>query len=84
MDCKGCLFFEIVKGNEWPDKLPYHCKRSKALYTQEELDSGEMGRHCRLWDAYIPKDATQEQIDKAVRWQNMSYYEQPDYHDYFK
>ena len=42
-----------------------------------------MCQQCRLWDAYIPKSASDEEKEKAIKWQNMSYNEQPDYHEYF-
>lgn len=83
-DCRKCLYFEEVHGEEWPENLPYHCKRNRTLYAQEELDSGRMGRYCRLWDAFIPANSTPEQIEYAQRWQNMSFAEQPDYDEYFK
>ena len=79
--CTNCIYFK-----EHDDDLPcYHvCKHSGTLYTVEELESGIMGKHCRLWDAYIPVTATNEQIKYAQKWQNMSYDEQPSYEEYFK
>ena len=36
-----------------------------------------------LWDSYIPNNSTPAEIEKAQKWQRMSYSEQPDYDDYF-
>ena len=36
-----------------------------------------------LWDSYIPNNSTPAEIEKAQKWQRMSYPEQPDYDDYF-
>ena len=38
---------------------------------------------CRLWDSYIPNNSTLAEIEKAQKWQRMSYPEQPDYDEYF-
>ena len=38
---------------------------------------------CRLWDNYIPNNSTPAEIEKAQKWQRMSYPEQPDYDEYF-
>ena len=60
----------------------HHCKYSHSLYRQSEND--EMCRLCRLWDAYIPNDSTESQIEKAQEWQNKSTDEQEDYYEHFK
>ena len=83
-DCRNCIYFEEQQGEMRIESYPYHCKRTSTLYSQAELDSGTMGKNCRLWDAFIPLDATSEQIKYAQDWQDMSYNEQPDYKDYFK
>ena len=83
-NCRNCIYFEEVSGEEWPENLPYHCKRNRTLFSQEDLDNGRMGVYCRLWDAFIPKDSTPEQIKYAQRWQDMGYNDQPDYYEYFK
>ena len=74
-----CIFFE-----ETYKELPQyrHCTHSRSLFKKDEEDA-IMCNNCRLWDAYIPITATQAQVDKAKDWQNMSFNEQPDYHEYF-
>ena len=79
-NCRNCIFWG---GND--EDLPQYfvCTHKHSLYTQDELDNGTMGRHCRLWDAYIPLEATEQQIEYAKKWQDMDFDKQPDYHDYF-
>ena len=60
----------------------HHCKRSKTLY-EKGKDDDIMCQFCRLWDSYIPQSASSEEKEKAIRWQNMSYDEQPDYNLFF-
>lgn len=74
-----CIYFE----REYAE-LPHfrHCTYSRSLFKKGEEDK-TMCKHCRLWDAYIPKTATEEEKATAIAWQNMSYGEQPDYRDYF-
>ena len=74
-----CIYFE-----ETYEEIPKfrHCKHSRSLFENGKEDD-KMCQHCRLWDAYIPQSATEEEREKAIRWQNMSYKDQPDYHLYF-
>lgn len=76
---QDCIYFERTYFD-----LPKfrHCARSRTLFMKGEEDN-VMCRHCRLWDAYIPKTATEEEKETAIAWQNMSYDEQPNYRDYF-
>lgn len=78
-----CIYFEESLAD---DPEYHHCQYSHSLCKKEERDEQEMCRNCRLWDAYIPKDSTQEQIEYAQRWQNMPYEEQVKhpYEEYFK
>lgn len=58
------------------------CKRKSFFCKKEKND---MCNCCRLWDAYIPKAATQAEIEKAQKWNDMSLdeqYENP-YEEYF-
>lgn len=71
---KDCIYFEEhEEDTKWN-----HCIRSSSLD-----NNGKLCDCCRLWDSYIPKDSTKEEIEKAQKWQNMSYNEQPNYNDYF-
>lgn len=81
--CTNCIFFEVYKERNTKGEIQLHCKRTSGLYSQQELDDGRMGDICRLWDAYIPKESTPEQIEYATKWQDMPYGEQPDYEEYF-
>ena len=75
-----CIYFkEHQEDSEWPDCC--ECTRTSKLALKEDGD--DLCSLCRLWDAYIPKGSAPEEIEKAQRWQNMSYKEQPDYEDYF-
>lgn len=71
---ENCIYFEEHE----EDTGWNHCTRSSRLD-----NNGELCNCCRLWDSYIPKTATKTEIEKAQKWQNMSYDEQPDYDDYF-
>ena len=71
---EDCVYFEEHE----EDTGWNHCTRSSRLDS-----NGELCNCCRLWDSYIPKTATKTEIEKAQKWQNMSYDEQPDYDDYF-
>lgn len=75
-----CIYFE-----ETYEELPKfrHCTYRHSLFKKGEEDS-TMCQHCRLWDAYIPKTATEEEQATAIAWQNMSYDKLPDYRDYFR
>ena len=74
-----CIYFEEIYA-----ELPQfrHCTHSRSLFKKGEEDE-TMCKNCRLWDAYIPKTATEEEKATAIAWQNMSYGEQPDYRDFF-
>ena len=74
-----CIYFE-----ETYKEIPKfrHCKYSRSLF-EKGVDDNCMCHNCHLWDAYIPKTATEEEKKTAKAWQNMSYNEQPDYYDYF-
>lgn len=74
-----CVYFE-----ETYEEIPKfrHCKHSCSLFEKGKEDD-KMCQNCRLWDAYIPKTATDEEKATAIAWQNMSYEEQPDYRDFF-
>lgn len=58
------------------------CRRS-GFFCEKAKD--DMCGCCRLWDAYIPKTATQAEIEKAQKWDNMSLKEQVanPYNEYF-
>nr|DAZ47101.1 MAG TPA: hypothetical protein [Caudoviricetes sp.] len=71
---EDCIFFEERE----KDTALNHCKRSHSLDGNNTLC-----KHCRLWDSYIPRNSTKEQIEKAVEWQNMPFDKQPDYYEYF-
>lgn len=49
------------------------CKR-RGFFCEKSKD--DMCNCCRLWDDYIPKTATQAEIEKAQKWDNMSLDEQ--------
>ena len=71
---EDCIFFEEhEEGTGLND-----CKRTCSLNT-----GGRLCDFCRLWDAYIPRDSSPAEIEKAMAWQDMPYDEQPDYEDYF-
>ena len=55
-----------------------HSRRTCSLNTD-----GRLCDFCRLWDAYIPRDSSPAEIEKAIAWQDMPYNEQPDYDEYF-
>lgn len=61
-----CIFFE-----ETYEELPQyrHCIHSKSLFKKGDEDH-KMCQFCRLWDAYIPKTATEEEKETAIAWQN--------------
>lgn len=71
---EDCIFFEERE----KDTGMNHCTRSGRLD-----NNGDLCKLCRLWDSYIPKASTEGQIKKAIKWQNMSLDEQPDYEEYF-
>lgn len=71
---EDCIYFEEIE----EDTGLNHCKRTCSLNTD-----GRLCNFCRLWDSYIPKNSSPTEIEKAMKWQNMSYNEQPDYDDYF-
>ncbi|MBR4757228.1 MAG: hypothetical protein IK084_00310 [Bacteroidaceae bacterium] len=72
-DCRKCFFFEKVNGEDWPEGLPYHCKYTRSLFSQQELDNGIMGKHCRPFDAFCPKDAPNEVVSKILEWDGEDY-----------
>ena len=74
-----CIYFE-----ETYKEIPKfrHCTYRRSLF-EKGVEDNSMCHNCRLWDAYIPKTATEEEKKTAQAWQNMSFDEQPDYHDYF-
>lgn len=71
---EDCIFFEERE----EDTGLNHCKRTCSLNTD-----GRLCDFCRLWDAYIPRDSSPAEIEKAMAWRDMPYDEQPDYEDYF-
>lgn len=74
MTREDCIYFEEKEESTgWN-----HCKRSCSLDNE-----GHLCDICRLWDSYIPKNSSPEEIERAKRWQDMSLDEQPDYEDYF-
>ncbi len=75
---KDCIYYE----DEYEDMGMHHCKYSHSLYKYSEEHT--MCSLCRLWDAYIPKDSTESQINKAQKWQNKPYGKQEDYDEFFK
>lgn len=73
---ENCDYFEDTNEGEYP----LLCKYSGSLYHRDE----DMCGRCRIWDAYIPNSSTKLEKDKAKKWQNMPYDEQPPYEEYFK
>jgi len=73
---KDCLYYEEKE----KDTGMRHCKYSGTLFKENE----KMCDNCRLWDAYIPRNSTNEQIEYAKQWQDSEYDEQDDYNSYFE
>lgn len=73
-----CLYYE----DKEEDTGFHHCKLLHTLYKEDENNT--MCRNCVLWDNYIPKSATEEQIKKAQEWQDKGFLDQEDYYEYFK
>ena len=74
MTNEDCIYFEEKeKDTGWN-----HCTNSHTLDNK-----GSLCDICRLWDSYIPNKSTPAEIEKAQKWQRMSYSEQPDYDEYF-
>ena len=71
---EDCIFFEERE----EDTGLNLCKRTCSLNTD-----GRLCDFCRLWDAYIPRDSSPAEIEKAMAWQDMPYDEQPGYEEYF-
>jgi hypothetical protein len=78
---RDCIYFKEHEDGSELEKYN-ECTRECSLFLKGKEDE-EMCCCCRLWDSYIPKDSTPEQIEKAQKWQNMGYDEQPDYDEYF-
>ena len=74
MTREDCIYFEEKE----EDTGLNHCTRTRSLN-----NDGKLCDLCRLWDSYIPKNSSPTEIEKAKKWQNMSYNEQPDYDEYF-
>jgi len=75
-----CIYFEET----YPELPEYrHCTHSCSLFKKGEEDVS-MCQHCRLWDAYIPVNATAEERQRAIEWMDMPLNEQPDYDEYFR
>ena len=75
-NCKNCIYLTRNKDYDCPE-----CLHRGTLMSDEEVESRD--NMCRIWDAYIPKEATEEEIEYAQKWQDMPYSEQPDYDEYF-
>ena len=74
MTNEDCIYFEEKeKDTGWN-----HCTNSHRLDNKDSICD-----MCRLWDSYIPNNSTPAEIEKAQKWQRMSYPEQPDYDEYF-
>ena len=73
---KDCIYYyKDIEENT----ILHCCKYSNSFcYNNENIC-----KKCRLWDAYIPKTATKEQIKYAQIWQNIPLNELPDYEEYF-
>lgn len=54
------------------------CTRSSILDGE-----GNLCNNCRLWDSYIPQNASKANIERALVWQNAPLDTQPDYFEYF-
>ena len=74
MTREDCIYFEEKE----EDTGLNHCARTRSLN-----NDGKLCNLCILWDSYIPKNSSPTEIEKAKKWQDMSYDEQPDYEDYF-
>ena len=75
MTREDCIYFEEKEEETGLN----HCIRTRSLN-----NNGKLCDICRLWDSYIPKNSSSEKIEKAKKWQNMSYEEQPDYYKYWE
>lgn len=72
---EDCIFFEV----EDDDGVgTYYCSRTMFID-----DCGNLCRHCRLWDSYIPVSASKEEVKRAVEWQDLPLALQPPYEEYF-
>lgn len=76
---EDCIYFEETYE---PSPEFRYCTCMNKLFVKDEEDS-TMCEVCRLWDNYIPQSATDAEKEKAIKWQNMSLEEQPDYDNYF-
>jgi hypothetical protein len=75
-----CIYFEDREKED-----PGYCSCShRGYYSRKEKD--DMCQQCRLWDAYIPKTASDAEKERAIAWQNMTLVEQlaNPYETYFK
>ena len=75
-DRTDCIYYQ-----DQDEDLPNRkcCIHKSGLYRFEE----SMCHNCRLWDSYIPNNASEDEKEKAIGWQDMPYGEQPDYDEYF-
>ena len=80
------MYTDCIHFQETYEEIPKYrcCTRSGSLYRKGDEDD-IMCQHCRLWDAYIPKSATDAEKEKALMWDNMSLDEQLEnpYENYF-
>ena len=74
MTREDCIDFEETE----EDTGLNYCARTRSLN-----NDGKLCDLCILWDSYIPKNSSPTEIEKAKKWQDMSYDEQPDYENYF-
>ena len=71
-----CIYLQQDKDNS----ANLVCLYKRSLITPDDHTCCDL---CRIWDAYIPENASAAEKEKAMHWQNMSYNEQPDYDEYF-
>lgn len=75
-NCRNCQHLVRNKEYDCPE-----CLHRGTLMSDEEVDAHD--NQCRMWDAFIPLGATEEQAEYARKWQDMPYGIQPDYYEYF-
>ena len=76
-NCKNCIYLTRNETYDCPE-----CLHRGVLMSDEEVENHD--NCCRLWDSYVPFEATEEEIEYAEKWMDMDYYTQPDYDEYFK
>ena len=78
MENDDCIYYE-----QHEKSTGMRCCTSRGTLYKEDEDMCSL---CRLWDNYIPKDASEGEKEKALEWQNLEYKElvKTDYDTFFK